>query len=114
MSGVDEVVRELRDVLGLTEGPVNTGTVLITPSSGAHAKALHVAQHCKLDAVLRDLGAVVAREFANELQAANLRPADYAEFADLGPIIRARVMELLRSDPKVFLASLGEQLRMRG
>lgn len=111
---VTKVTEDLRGVFGLTEGPVATGSVSITPSTISREQVLHLAKTCPLDPIIRDLGAVVARELANELSAANLRPADYAEFAELGPIVRDRVIKVLLKNPNDFLGSVAQHLRMRG
>lgn len=108
------VAEDLEKVFGLSEGPVNTGTVLTLPSTISREQALRAAHTCPLDAVFRDLGAVLARELGNELLSANLRPADYAEFGDIIPVLRDRLVRALMADPSKLASSVETHLRMRG
>ena len=73
-----EVVDELAAVFGLNEGPIPTGVVMTTPSSITREQAVQLAKSCRIRPIIRDLGALAAREMANELTAANLRPAKEA------------------------------------
>lgn len=111
-----KVREELARAFGLTlkEGPVSTGVVLTTPSTVQKELAVHIAKECALRNVQRDLGAVVAREIANEMQASNLRPADYADFVEISTIAQERLVAQLLKDPTEFVRSVAEHLRMRG
>lgn len=110
-----QVRDELRHALGLQEGPVDTGTVLTTPSSVTKAQAVHSAKNCALRGVLRDIGAVAVRELANELGVAGLRPADYSEHEEVARVLKDRVLRALTDDTDgEFARSVREHLRMRG
>lgn len=111
-----KVREELARAFGLVlkEGPVSTGVVLTTPSTVQKELAIHAAKECAFRNVQRDLGAVVAREIANEMQAANLRPADYADIVEISTIAQERLVAQLLKDPTEFVRSVAEHLRMRG
>jgi hypothetical protein len=88
---------------------------LTTPSTISRAQAVGLAKKFPLRGVLRDLGAAVARELANEMQAANLRAADYADFKEVSDIARDRVTKLLLTDEgQEFARSVRDHLKLRG
>ena len=105
---------QLASALGLNEGPVSTGVVLTTPGSITRAQAVTLAKDCRIDPLLRDLGALAAAEMANEMSAANLRPADFADHEEIGMILRDRLIKQLLDKPDSFYRALGEHLRARG
>jgi hypothetical protein len=108
-------VNELREMLGLpplTEAP--TGLAMTMPSPVSIEIATNVADNFDIETVVRDLGAIVAREFANELQRMALRPADYATIPDLTNILAIRVASYLMQLPDVFDLAFLQALRNRG
>ena len=107
-------VDELASVFGLSEGPIPTGVVMNTPSSITRQQAVQLAKDCRIQPIVRDLGALAAREMANEMTAANLRPADFAEHDEIGTILRDRIVKQLLGKPDEFFRALGEHLRARG
>lgn len=112
---IRQIRDELRNVFGLQEGPIGTGTVLLTPSTVLKAQAIDIARRCPLRGVLRDLGAVAAREVANEMQASGLRPADYADHREIADIVLERIAKMLLDDTgSEFAASVRDHLRVRG
>ena len=110
MSAVDQ----LAEVFGLVEGPISTGVVLNTPGSVTRAQAVALAQDYRIDSLLRDLGALAAAGMANEMSAANLRAADFADQEEIGSILRDRIVKRLLDQPDSFYRALGEHLRARG
>ena len=102
-SEVRQVRDQLRHALGLQEGPVDTGTVLTTPNTLVKAQAVRVARSCALRSVLRDLGAVVAREMGSELSASGLRPADFADHPEVAKVLKERVLKAVKVVEKVHL-----------
>jgi hypothetical protein len=111
---VSAAIDQLAEVFGLTEGPVSTGVVLNTPGSITRAQAVALAKECRIEPLIRDLGALAAGEMANEMSAANLRAADFAEQDEIGSILRDRIVKQLLDAPESFYRALGEHLRARG
>ena len=105
---------QLAEAFGLEEGPIPTGVVLNTPGSITREQAVVLAKDCRIDPLLRDLGALAAGAMANEMTAANLRPADFSEQDEIGSILRDRIVKRLLDQPDSFYRSLGEHLRARG
>jgi len=109
-----EAIDELAAVFGLNEGPIPTGTLLNVPSSISREQAIYLAKNCPIRQVIRDLGALTAREMANEMSAANLRPADFSTHDEIGTILRDRIVKQLLGHPDEFFRALGEHLQARG
>lgn len=93
--------------------PVGTGRVLTSPSRLSREKATKVCEEFPLDSVLRDLGAVAARELATALEGLNLRPADYAD-QDFQKVLAKRIADAVKSNPDAFAKAVTEQLKLRG
>jgi hypothetical protein len=91
-----------------------TAQVMNLPSGVTRELASQAIDQIDLDLILRDLGALVAREIANELDAMALRPADYAHLPDLPQLMARKVAKALSAVPEVFAAALIEQLKLRG
>ena len=62
--------------------PGGTSAVLTRPSGIDMELATQVLRQVQLDVVQRDLGAIMAREVANELERHGLKPSDFAELPD--------------------------------
>lgn len=99
------VLSELRPV---------TGDVLVSPSELSRRLVKKIVRELPLNNILQDLGAIVARELADFIDASALRPADYADLPDLGEVLSERVMQELGRDPDAFSEALRNQLRLRG
>jgi len=106
---------ELRNVFGVSESFTDTATVLTTPSSVTKEQAIHTARKCPLH-LMRDLGALAARDMANELEAASLRPSDCVQFQEVIDIVRDRIIRDLLDGPgaDAFNKAMAEFLALRG
>lgn len=96
------------------EGFTSTATVMNLPSGVTRDLAAQAIDYIDLDPILRDLGGLVAREIANELETMALRPADYVDLPDLPKIMATKVARSLSATPEVFVRALIEQLKLRG
>jgi len=112
--GAKNIRDELQDAFGLFEGPIDTGTVLLTPSSVLRAQAVDIAKRCPLKGVLRDLGALAAGAISLEMEASGLRVADYADQNEVAGILLERVSQLLLDEEGEFARSVRDHLRLRG
>lgn len=106
---------DLRAALGTTtEGIGATGRVLTLPSGVTKELAAQTIEQLDLQPILRDIGIIVAREIANELESMALRPADYVDLPDMPQMVAAMVAGELASAPDSFVKALTDQLRLRG
>lgn len=119
------VLDEIRALMGETPLPatapatveafgVDTGKVLVMPSGVTRDLAAQAIADIDTSPIMRDIGVIVARQIATELQQMALRPADYASLPDLPQMVAARLGAELATAPDVFVASLLEQLRLKG
>lgn len=93
--------------------PGGTAAILVRPSTIDMELAAQVVKRTSMDRVCRDLGAVAAREVADELQRQGLKPADFATLEDLPQVVAKRIaVRLLRSEE--FSRSFLQHLGMRG
>lgn len=111
-----KVREELAAILGTptNEGYTTTSKVLTLPSGVTKELATQAIEQLDLTQVLKDIGAIVAREIANELEAMNLRPADYVALPDMPQMVASMVAGELASAPEEFVQALIEQLKLRG
>ena len=91
-----------------------TAQVLTLPSGVTKELAQQAIETVDLDPVLRDIGIIVAREIANELDAMALRPADYVGLPDMPQMVAARLAGELAAAPQVFVQALLQSLQSRG
>jgi hypothetical protein len=112
----ESAVDDLKSVFEVpkTEGYTTTGKVMILPSGVTKDVAAQAIEQIDLEPILRDIGIIVAREIADELQRMGLRPADYVDLPDMGHMVAARVGSEVSLCPPPFLAALMSHLRMRG
>lgn len=107
--------QDLREVFGggMNVAPGGTGAILTRPSKLSLDVAAEAVKTMPLDGVYRDLGTVVARALADELEGRSLRAADYADLPDLPKVAAKRVVSyLMRSDE--FAQALKQGLSVRG
>lgn len=105
----DSALTDLRSVF-----EQSTGTVLITPDSISKDLVSKIVKEFPLEAVIRDIGVVAARELANHIEAKGLRAAGYAELPNLSETMSERLMQELGKEPQVFTDAFLTQLRARG
>lgn len=110
------IKEDLAQVFGGNMTPVgtNTAVVLNTPSGLTKEQAMILVTQTPMGPVLRDLGAVVARELGNELLAHGMRPADFALLPDLPKVVTDRIMKELSEYPEEFSRALIQYLSMKG
>jgi hypothetical protein len=96
------------------EGLTDTAAVMNLPSGVTRELAAQAIDQIDLNRIFRDLGALVAREIADELDAMALRPADYVDLPDLPKLMAGKVSKALASVPETFVVALIEQLKLRG
>lgn len=72
-----------------------------------------LADQVDLDGVLRDIGTIMARALADDLQQRALKPSDYANIEDLSVVLAARLAKALPKS-EAFARAFAEQLLMRG
>lgn len=108
------LIADLQEVFGVSEVATTTGFVMVRPSSISNELVAKVVREFPLEAVLKDLGVVAARELANYIEAMAMRPADYAGMPDLGIVVAERIMQALGKDSEAFTDALTAQLRNRG
>lgn len=92
--------------------PSNTADVLSRPTQSDVEIARKAIEQVDLDVVCRDVGAVLAREYANVLERYAFKPADYAHCEFHKVLAKALVKELPSSE--VLARAFQDQLRMRG
>jgi hypothetical protein len=93
--------------------PAGTGAILTRPSKLDNEFASKVVDGLELDAVFRDLGAITAREIADDMEQRGLKPADFAALEGLPEKVSKRIAENLgRSE--VFKRALCDHLKLRG
>jgi hypothetical protein len=105
---------ELQEVMGGGGqlAPGGTAAVLTRPSGLDLELATRIVRQIPLDSINRDLGAIAAREVADELQRHGLKAADIASLPDLPQLVARRlVARLVRSDE--FARSFTQHLLMR-
>ena len=108
-------IEELKVIFGpVEEGYTTTAQVLNLPATATKDLASQSIEQLDLDPIMRDIGAIAAREIANELQAMALRPADYVDLPDMPKIVASRIAGELVAAPPLFVQSLIEQLKLRG
>lgn len=110
-----DIKKQLEDVFGGggQMAPGGTAAVLVTPSGISMELAAQAVRKMSMDRVFRDIGAIAAREVANELESQGLRPADYANLEDLPRVVGKRITSyLLRSEE--FSRALLQALQARG
>lgn len=109
------IKRQLEDVFGGggQVAPGGTGAVMVRPSTISMELAAQAVRQMPMDRAFRDIGAILAREVADELERQGLRPADYANLDDLSQVVGRRVTSyLLRSEE--FSRALLQGLQARG
>ena len=102
------------DLLAVFGESTNTAQVINLPSGITKQQAQDIIKALPLKIVMRDLGAVLAREIGNELMAHALRPADFSNLPDLSKMVSARVSEVLAKNPEEFAESLLDFLKLKG
>lgn len=93
--------------------PVGTGAVLTRASTLDKELAEKSVEGLDLSRVFRDLGAVAARELADELERRGLKPADFSSLDGLPKRVSKRLLDNLAAS-EVFTKSFREHLAMRG
>lgn len=113
------MVKDLKDQLedvfggGGQVAPGGTGAVLTKPSGIDMELATQLLKQMSLDAVFRDLGAVAAREVADEMDRHALKPSDFANLPDFPMVVAKRIVARLVGSEE-FSRSLQKYLGMRG
>lgn len=109
-------VEDLKTVFGdlQHEGFTTTSKVLTLPSGVTKDLATQAIEQLDTGPILRDIGVIVAREIADELQAMALRPADYIDLPDMPQLVAARIGSELAAAPPEFIQALLENLKLRG
>jgi len=87
---------------------------LISPSTTGRQEALAAAEGVRLNGLMKDLGELVGRLVAAELEAENYRPADYARVPEISQRMRERIAGRLTKGCRIFDAALADALSMRG
>lgn len=108
----ERVRQQLHQVFG--ESLTTTGRVLITPSDVLRKQAQGCIERCSVEHILEDLAQVTADEVGDELHAAGLRPADFADMEELPAIVSRRLIAALQTPPADFVKNLRETLRLKG
>jgi hypothetical protein len=110
-----ETRRRLAEVFGdpTNVAPAGTGAILTRASKLDMEFATRVIQGMEMDRVFRDLGVVVAREMADEMERRGLKPSDYKHLEGLAQMAARRVIKNVAKS-EVFEASLREHLGLRG
>lgn len=93
--------------------PGGTGAVLTRPSGIDMELAAQVLRKVSLDSISRDLGAIAAREVANELDRHGLKPSDFADLPDFPLVVAKRIVARLTKSEE-FAKSFRQYLGMRG
>jgi hypothetical protein len=96
------------------QAPVGTAKVLTSPSRLSNEAAEQACRTLDLDVVLRDLGAIAAREIATELESMGLRAADYSALEAIPKLMAKRLADAVKSNPETFSKALVERLALRG
>ncbi len=110
-----DIKKQLEDVFGAggQMAPGGTAAVLNRPSGISMELAVQAVRKMPMDRIFRDIGAIVAREIADELESQGLRPADFATLDELPRVVGKRVTSyLLRSEE--FSRALLQALQARG
>lgn len=109
-------VEDLQTVFGepQAEGYTTTSKVLVLPAGVTKDLATQAIEQLDVGPILRDIGIIVAREIADELQAMALRPADYVDLPDMPQMVAARIGSELAAAPPEFIQALIGQLKLRG
>lgn len=116
MSKLQTHLLSLEEVLGTlpaSEGQLGSGAVLIAPSSVTREQAVALANHVDLGFAVRDLAAVTAREFGNELLAAGLQ-VDNAADATVIRVLLQRLAKLLADNQGQFATHFTNYVKMIG
>jgi hypothetical protein len=110
-----KLVQQLEDVFGGGGqiSPGGTGAVLVRPSQLSLDIAEQVVEEMPLKEVCWDIGAVVARIVADNLEAQRLRAADYADTPDLSKVMARRIVDKLMKS-EAYSQSFSEHLAKRG
>lgn len=110
-----ETRRQLMEVFGdpTNVAPAGTGAVLTRPSKLDQEFAIQIVQALELDTVFRDLGAVVARELADEMESQGMKPSDYRFAEGLGQSLAKKIAKNIAKS-EVFETALRLHLGMRG
>lgn len=105
---------EFRQLFSLLEGPVDAGELLRRPQAGEVELAREVVAEMPLGAILRDLGAVAARQVGDVLLAVNVRPANSSVDATMHRDLAVRIGKALLSGSGPFDEAMAEFLGNRG
>jgi len=110
-----EAKRALTEVFGdpANVSPGGTGAVLTSPAKLDFDIAVEMLAALPLDVILKDLGVVVAREYANELERRGLKPSNFAPVQGLSAKVSARIAKNIAKS-EVFAQSFVDHLGMRG
>lgn len=108
--------KELEAIFGaMTETySSDTARALSMPGGVTKEIAAQAVENLDLAPILRDIGLIVARQIATDLEAMALRPADYVDLPDMPQMVAARLGAELSTAPTDFVAALLEQLKSRG
>ena len=108
---MDEKTRSiLKDVFG----EATTQQVLTTPTEMDGKRAEVLIEAMPIDLLLRDLGIVAARQVAEVISMAGLRPADFAGIPDIPQALVAKLVEALVMGDDRFFGAFAAQLAARG
>lgn len=109
-------ISELRKAMGLKPKlqEVSTGMAMTNPTSISLEIAAAAIQEVDINPMIRDLGAIVGRELADELERLGMRPADYAGLPNNAEVMALKIASALVQMPDAFANALAETLRGRG
>lgn len=111
ISRAEAVLQEIFAPVGA--GPAGTATTLISPSSIDGDIVRSAAGQLSLDRILTDIGTIVARTLADELEGKALKPSDYGRIEELPSVLANRIAKSLPQS-EAFTRSFVEHLLMRG
>ncbi len=106
---------ELTEIFGdpTNVAPTGTGAVLTTPSGLSLDLVAQVAREMPMDEVLYQVGKLLARQLADELERQGLKASDYAAVPELPHIVAKRITARIHSSAQ-FARGVVEGLMQRG
>lgn len=122
MSKRKDTIKELSEVLApmgsgpfspLGAGPGGSSMAMTSPSSLDLDLVTMVAEEMDLSGVMRDLGTVVGRALADELEQRALKPSDYYQMPELSEKLANRIKNSVANSEE-FAIAVAKILKLRG